>query len=262
MSAKPPLPVADDWFFIEPADEFGVRRIRETYVHEYGGGSIWLVEGEKRALLVDTGVGVAPLRQFVETVTTKPVLAFASLGYYDHAGGLHQFDERLIHAADAHRVRHPDRHNTAADRYMGGAFDALPFEGFDPHSWVMPGTTPTRLLADGDVLDLGGRVFEVQHLPGVTDGACALFEHATGVLFTGETLVWDGDFVYDGEPAEVCDDADRAAFRKSMARLTALPARAVYPPHFGRGDVADMRRAIAGYLAGRNAAHGANTYHV
>ncbi len=261
MSKTKALPVAEDWFAIEPADEFGVRRIRETHVHEFGGGSIWLIEGEERCLLVDTGLGVAPLRQFVEKATDKPIVAFASLGYYDHAGGLHQFDERLIHGADAHRVRNPDRHNTASERYLGGTFQAIPHRSFDPQAWVMPASTPTRLVFDGDTIDLGGRVFEVLHLPGVTDGACALFEAASGVLFTGETLVWDGDYVYDGEPADVCDDADRKSFRNSMTRLMALPAKAVYPAHFGRGDVVEMHNAVEGYLAGRSASEGAHTYH-
>jgi len=255
------LPVQESgWFTIDEADRHGIRRIREVPVHEYGGGTIWLVEGSEKALLVETGVGVAPLRAFVESVTTKPVIAFASMGYYDHAGGLHQFDERLIHGNDAHRVENPTRHNTAATWYMAGAFDAAPYEGFDPAIHVMPASSPTRRLADGDVIDLGDRQFRVCHLPGVTSGACALFEDATGVLFTGETLVWDGDFVYDGEPPERTDDADRDAFRRSMERLLALPATAVYPAHFGRGDLSEMRSAIEGYLAGRNAAEGEHTY--
>ena len=63
-----------------------MRRVRETHVHQYGGGSMWLVEGSERCLLVETGTGVAPLRRFLESVTAKPITAFASLGYYDHAG--------------------------------------------------------------------------------------------------------------------------------------------------------------------------------
>jgi glyoxylase-like metal-dependent hydrolase (beta-lactamase superfamily II) len=253
MHDTPPrdLPVADDnWFAIEARDENGVRRIREVHVHDYGGGNIWLVEGEDRCLLVETGLGVKSLRQFVETVTDKPVIAFASLGYYDHAGGLHQFDERWIHRADQDRVTAPTRHNTAAERYLGGAFRALPYAGFDPATYVMPASQPTRLLEDGDQIDLGGRQFEVLHLPGVTAGACGLFERATGVFFSGEALIWGDDYVYDGEPPDISDDADRDAFRTSLARIAALPATAVYPGHHDRTDASAMRAAIDGYLAG------------
>ncbi|MEM7242807.1 MAG: hypothetical protein AAF429_11540 [Pseudomonadota bacterium] len=44
------LPIAEDWFEIDPPDEFGIRRIRETHTK---GGSIWLVEGEDKCLLVE-----------------------------------------------------------------------------------------------------------------------------------------------------------------------------------------------------------------
>ena len=45
-----------------------------------------------------------------------------------------------------------------------------------------------------------------------------------------------------------------------MRRLLDLPATAVYPAHFGRGDLTEMRRALHGYLAGNNTAKGENTY--
>lgn len=203
------LPIEEDWFVIEPIDEFGVRRIGEPHVEDYGGGSIWLVEGSERCLLVETGVGVAPLRQFLETVTfKKPIIAFASVGYYDHAGGLHQFDERLIHCEDAWRVNRPDRHNTVAVYYFNTAFTKRPYDTFDSATYVMPASEPTRLLDAGDTIDLGDRTFDVLHLPGVTAGASGLFEHDTGLLFTGEAFVWSKRDVYDGEPADRSDDAD------------------------------------------------------
>ena len=254
---KQDLPVAEDWFAVEPVDEFGVRRVRERHVHESGGGSMWLVEGRERCLLVETGVGVAPLREFVESITSKPIIAFASVGYYDHAGGLHQFDERLIHSADAHRVSQPPRHNTVAEYYFGGAFSAKPHASFDPSGYVMPGSEPTQLLADGDTIDLGDRVFEVLHLPGVTAGACGLLERSSGVLFTGEAFVWGSEHVYDGEPAERCDDADRRAFRQSIKRLDDLPVTVVYPGHYARSDPATMKAMIAACLSGQvSALHG------
>jgi glyoxylase-like metal-dependent hydrolase (beta-lactamase superfamily II) len=52
----------------------------------------------------------------------------------------------------------------------------------------MPASEPTRLLSDGDNIDLGDRIFEVVHLPGVTDGASGLFERASGLLFLAKLL--------------------------------------------------------------------------
>ena len=246
------LPIAKDWFDIDPEDEHGVRRVREIHVHDSGGGNMWLVEGRDRCLMVDTGLGVAPLRKFIETITRKPIIAFASVGYYDHAGGLHQFQERLIHKADAHRISQPNRHNTVAQRYMDSAFTARPYQSFDPTTYVMPACEPTRLLAEGDSIELGNRVFEVLHLPGITAGTSALFERASGILFTGEALVFRNDYIYDGEPANTCNDADRSAFRNSINRLISLPASVVYPGHYIRSNVSAMRAIVVNYLQQTN----------
>ncbi|MEM9106898.1 MAG: MBL fold metallo-hydrolase [Pseudomonadota bacterium] len=240
------LPVREDWFRIDPIDEFGIRRVREHYAK---GGSIWFVEGRDRCLLVDTGIGVAAIREFIETVTSKPIIAFASVGYYDHAGGLHQFDERLIHSNDAHRMRFPNRQNSVVEFYFDNTLKALPNADFDPASYEMHACEPTRLLDDGDTVDLGDRTFEVIHLPGITQGTCGLFERATGILFTGEAFVWDDRHVYDGEPADRSDDADHAAFCASIRRLRELPAVAVYPGHNERQDSDAMRQAITSYLS-------------
>lgn len=243
------LPIVEDWFEIEPADEYGVSRIIERHVHGGDGGSIWLIEGRDKSLVIDTGIGAASLRRFVEISTSKPIVAFASVGYFDHAGGLHEFDERLIHSADAFRVKRPTRHNTVAAYYLGVGFTARPHPLFDQDSHVMPASEPTRLLSDGDTIDLGDRILEVLHVPGVTDGACALFERASGALFTGEACVWSDDAMYDGEPEERSNDANRTAFCASIKRLSELPATVVYPGHRGRSDAATMRSVIAAHLS-------------
>ena len=139
------LPIVGDWFAIDLADEHGIRSLVEAHVHDDFGGCMWLIEGSDRCLLVETGLGIAPLREFLETVVSKPITAFASVGYYDHAGGLHQFDERLIHKADAHRISQPTRHNTVAEYYLDAAFDATPNKSFNPAAHVMPASEPKTL---------------------------------------------------------------------------------------------------------------------
>ena len=58
------LPIVGDWFAIDLADEHGIRRIVEAHVHDDFGGCMWLIEGSDRCLLVETGLGIAPLREF------------------------------------------------------------------------------------------------------------------------------------------------------------------------------------------------------
>lgn len=242
------LPVAARWYETE-ALEHGVTLIDEIHVAPLARSNIWLVRGSTRDLLVDTGTGVGPLRETVERLTDRPVLAVATLGYYDHAGGLHRFDERLIHRLDADRVANPSPRKIASERYVEGAFKALPHAGFEPARYSMPPSEPTRLLEDGEVIDLGDRRFEVVHLPGITAGTSGLFERATGILFTGDALSYDRGYLYDGEPADYSDDADREAFKASLRRLKTLPIGIVHPGHFARFDRARMIEIIDRYLA-------------
>jgi glyoxylase-like metal-dependent hydrolase (beta-lactamase superfamily II) len=65
---------------------------------------------------------------------------------------------------------------------------------FDRVLWDMthPGTPPTGLLAEGDVLHVGGIAVEVMHTPGHSPGAVSLDVPALGVVFSGDTLFKGG----------------------------------------------------------------------
>jgi glyoxylase-like metal-dependent hydrolase (beta-lactamase superfamily II) len=101
-----------------------------------------------------------------------------------------------------------------------------------------------HLIEEGDVLDLGDRRFEVLHLPGHSPGGIGLWEAATGILFSGDT-------VYDGPLLDTFEDADIAAYIRSMKRLRDLPVRVVHgghEPSFGRDRLIEL---IDTYLAQR-----------
>ena len=95
----------------------------------------------------------------------------------------------------------------------------------------------TRLLDDGNVVDLGDRVLEVIHTPGHSPGGIALFERATGILFSG-------DIVYDGPLIEDCPGADPDAYARSLHRLLELPVRVMHGGHFPNCSGQRLRQLI------------------
>jgi glyoxylase-like metal-dependent hydrolase (beta-lactamase superfamily II) len=116
---------------------------------------------------------------------------------------------------------------------------ALPAADFDLAGWVTPGAEPTSLLVEGDVVDLGGRAFEVLHTPGHTAGSISLWEARSGTLFTGDAFYVDDKLSWD----------DREAFLVSLERLRGLPAEVVHAGH-GRTFAGDeLRSAIDKELA-------------
>lgn len=99
--------------------------------------------------------------------------------------------------------------------------DALPTAGWKPEDYAIVSATPTSLLVDGDVIDLGDRAFEVMHLPGHSPGSIGLWEPKTGILFSG-------DAIYDGALFDFLPDSDVQDYSRTMKRLRALPVTIVH----------------------------------
>jgi glyoxylase-like metal-dependent hydrolase (beta-lactamase superfamily II) len=199
---------------------------------------MWLVRGQNRDLLVDCGTGMVPPRSIVEAIARNPVIAVACNHWYDHAGGLHDFAERGCHRDDAPMIVAPSADSSVASIYVSDQmFIALPHEGYSADSYRMVGTVPTILFEDGDVIDLGDRQIEIIHVPGMTPGSIALWEKATGSLFTSDTLFDDPSPALRSKyrPIPRPPDPQRAAVRAAnLQRLRALPVKTVYAGHFGR----------------------------
>ena len=96
-------------------------------------------------------------------------------------------------------------------------------------------------MADGDVIDLGDRQFEVLHTPGHSPGGVALWEADTGILFSGDT-------VYDGPLVEDAYHSNPRDYYLSMKRLHDLPARVVHGGHFPSYDGQRHRRIVRRWL--------------
>ena len=230
-------PVAEFWYAVR-AESDGILRINEIHVDPYSVGDMWLVRGAARAVLVDTGSGIVPPAPLIETVSGKPVLAVALNCYYDHAGGWPGFAERACHALDAAALKSPDAENAVVSKYMtDDSLSALPHAGYTTADYSMTGAEPTQLIKDGDIIDLGDRELEVLHLPGRTPGGIALWEAATGSLFTS-------DMLYDGEQGPAWPPDDPSAYINSLHRLRALPVKHVYPGHYGPFGAARMTALI------------------
>ncbi len=104
----------------------------------------------------------------------------------------------------------------------------------------------TRLVDEGDVIDLGGRRFEILHLPGHSPGSMGLWEPSSGVLFSG-------DAVYDGPLLDNLPGSDVAQYIATMKRLKELPVTVVHGGHeesFGRERLVELADA---YLEAKDA---------
>ena len=170
------LQVAESWFEHRVIDD-GVTAIWEPHVVRFMRCNIWLVRGRDRDMLIDSGMGMCSLRGAIEDLLEKPVLAVASHSHFDHIGSHHEFAERIAHAGEADILAAPSRENTLIEKYVDEtAITALPSAGYDVAAYAIEPAPATRLVADGDVIELGDRAFEVLHLPGHSPGSIGLWE--------------------------------------------------------------------------------------
>lgn len=62
--------------------------------------TMYIIEGEERALLIDTGTECDSLDKIIEHVTNKPFDVVLTHTHPDHAGNVQYFDTIWYHAAD------------------------------------------------------------------------------------------------------------------------------------------------------------------
>ena len=243
------------WYEVHSRGD-GVSQILETYVAKWLRCNIWHIRGRDKDLLIDSGMGVRPLKAEVALLTEKPVIAVSSHAHFDHIGCAHEFDCRLGHESEAHIFAAPDEQNTAGWNawVRTETFLASPHEGFRAEQYDIKAAPLTGYLDEGDVIDLGDRVFRVMHLPGHSPGSIALYEEATKTLFSG-------DIIYNNDLYDTVYHSDRALYRESLMRLRGLPVDVVHGGHYPSMGRERMIEIIDGYQEGRFRLPDPNTRH-
>lgn len=235
---------AEDWYQTKTiADD--ITYICEPFIKEFYRCNIWHVRGSHADMLVDSGMGVVSLREWVPLVTEKTLTAVASHTHFDHIGCHHEFENRAVHSAEAELLAHPTRENTLADPYVtDDIFTGLPPTPYNSALYSVKNAPATRRLEDGDVIDLGNRTFEVIHTPGHSPGGIALWEKNTGILFSG-------DIHYDGLLIDDVYHSDKNDYIRSMERLLEIPVSIVHGGHFRSFGAERHRTLIRSWLDGK-----------
>ena len=123
--------------------------------------TLYIVEGEERALLIDAGTNIKDLDKIVAGITSKPVTLVATHVHPDHTGAsVNYFKEIYINAADMVNVK----------EIMGD------YKG------------EIKYFSDGEVIDLGGRQIEVIFTPGHTPGSTTFIDREAHYGFSGDAF--------------------------------------------------------------------------
>lgn len=151
--------------------------------------NFFLIMGESRALLLDTGEGFCPIKPLIEELYDGEIIAFNSHFHFDHIASNHEFQP--IHVFEDDYVKHVAE-NGLPKEALGAQLDEEMFQFGYPQTldaenfYIRP--YETEFVADGEEFDLGDRKIQVLHTPGHSNDCIMLYDEANKILFTGDTF--------------------------------------------------------------------------
>ena len=215
---------SNDWFEVYEVDP-NVFAIYEPF--QWQEVISYLIIGQDKALLFDTGNGLGDIKAVVDQLTDKPVTVLNSHTHFDHIGGNYQFGNILSVST---QFSIANSHGTKSDMVtMEASPEALckglP-DGVSQADHRIKPFTITGTVKEGDVIDLGNRKLEVLQIPGHTEDAIALLDRQAG-------LMWTGDTFYEGPIWLYFPETDLADYKHSIGRLATLAPqlKALFPAH-------------------------------
>jgi glyoxylase-like metal-dependent hydrolase (beta-lactamase superfamily II) len=245
------LPVAAQWFTRASLPD-GITLLSEPHVDAFARCNIWHVRGRERDLMIDTGLGLRSLREAALDLFERSLTAVLTHSHFDHVGGAHEFAERVAHEHELDALASPDGFGGLTASALGDdmvrrlrsagypipeeLLTAVPHAGFALDDFAIRSAPLTATVRDGDMLDLGDRVFEVLHVPGHSPGSIALWERKSGVLFSGDAI-YDGPLLYDLPGSSLHD------YARTLRRLRELDVTVVHAGHdpsFGRSRFCEI----------------------
>lgn len=170
-----------EWFNLDEVKD-GV-----WFISDKTGANCYLVEGETKSLLIDTGWGLANLSEQVRLITSLPVDVVFTHGHPDHVNGAFQFSDLYIKSEDEKLMEM--FYDKETREQIINRFKEILASDFSIDDWVNAQITKPSPVSDGYIFDLGNRQLKVIECPGHTAGSICLLDSIDGILFSGDSLL-------------------------------------------------------------------------
>ena len=210
-----------EWFTIEKID-------LDTYAicenKHWEETNCYLVCGNEKAVLIDTGLGVANIKEVADSLTDLPVQVLTTHVHWDHIGGHKYFENIAVHKEE--------------EKWISGDFP-LPIsvvlynlmqkpcefpKEFRKENYEIFQRKPQQILENEEWIDLGNRRLQVIHTPGHSPGHCCFYEPERKYLYSG-------DLIYKGCLYAFYPTTNPELFWKSVKKVSALEVEKILPGH-------------------------------
>lgn len=213
--------IQDAWFTVEQIDEI-------TYaISEYGHWEkvhSYLLIGEEKAALIDTGLGIDNIKRITDRLTDLPIIVITTHVHADHIGSHGEFEKIYVHEDEADWLINGIKGLPIEQIRKDMARDitiAIP-QTFNSATYKPFQGEPSGLLAEGDVIELGNRCLLIYHTPGHSPGHICIFDSKRNYLFTGD-LLYTGTPVYafypTTNPVDLVNSLEKIGEIKGVAKI-------------------------------------------
>ena len=174
----------------------------------------YLVIGSEKALLIDSMYGVGKLKDYVETLTDKPIIHVATHMHGDHTGGSYDFDEMYMSPYDFENfwLRMPKDKTNAMNSALRFVLPEYK-DQLDLNDMCEPKVIKLHPIFDGDLFDIGDRTIEVIEVAGHTAGEIVLLDRERRCIYSGDTCNTNTLLNLDGRTSV-------KEYRKNLERLS------------------------------------------
>ena len=169
-----------------------------AWTFDEGGVRSFIIEGDDKAMVIDTGMAPKNMKELAASLTSKPLELINTHADRDHVAENGEFEWAYMHPSELVNYHKRDGE-----------------------------VLTTRPVWDKDVIDLGNRPLEVIHLPGHTPGSIAILDVFHRALYSGDPIQVDGNIFMFGTFRNI------PAYIQSLERLWTMKDRfdVIYPCH-------------------------------
>ncbi|MFX0069469.1 MAG: MBL fold metallo-hydrolase [Candidatus Hermodarchaeota archaeon] len=151
--------------------------------------NLFLLIGSEKALLIDTGAGLFPLKPIIDDLIGDMTLNLINTHcHWDHVGSNYEFDEIMIHEIEEGSISRPTNITNVMDspKEISKKYEEI--------NYLLPPANSIKTIKDGDIINLGNLEVKIIHTPGHSPGSISLLTDRNE-LFTGDTAHYGSPFL-------------------------------------------------------------------
>lgn len=177
---------------------------------------MYLLVGEEKALLIDTGYGFTDIPAAIKQITSLPLIVVNTHGHLDHTHGNHFYES--VYLSDKDKEVFTKHNSQSGIRQVAKDLGVPYFLTKIPPLKIIVKSYPSKHipLPNEMCFELGNRRVCILETPGHTQGSISLLDEKNKWLFTGDITCKDGVLLHLPESTSVKE------FRESIRKIKKL----------------------------------------